>query len=192
MGETWRPVVGYDGYYEVSDAGNVRSVERVAVRKNGRPHRVRSTIRKPKRLPKGHLMVTLVRDGHLSSHTVHKLVLEAFAGPRPPGCVSRHLNGDPAVNRLANLAWGTPSENQVDAVRHGAHHLASRDACLRGHLLAPPNLAPTNSGRRVCLACKREHTNARDEGRAFDPERADARYADVLAGRRRHKSERRL
>lgn len=192
MVETWRPVVGYEGYYEVSDMGRVRSVERLAIRKNGRPHRVRSAVRKPKALPKGHLAVTLVRDTQLRSHTVHKLVLEAFVGTRPEGSMCRHLNGDPADNRLENLTWGTASENQSDAVNHGVHYLAARTHCKRGHALAHPNLAPHRGGRRVCLACRREHVNARSEGRDFDPSRADARYADVLAGRKRHKSERRL
>jgi len=53
------------------------------------------------------------------TRNVHVLVLEAFAGPRPNGMVCRHLNGNPTDNRIENLAWGTESENQRDAVRHG-------------------------------------------------------------------------
>ena len=51
--------------------------------------------------------------------SVHRLVLEAFVGPCPPGCETRHLNGNPADNRLCNLAWGTHRENAADKVRHG-------------------------------------------------------------------------
>lgn len=52
--------------------------------------------------------------------TVHSLVLQAFAGPKPsPLHVARHLNGHPFDNRSANLMWGTAAENAQDSVRHG-------------------------------------------------------------------------
>ncbi len=50
---------------------------------------------------------------------INVLVLECFVGPRPPGMVCRHLNGDSRDNRLENLAWGTPKENTMDMFRHG-------------------------------------------------------------------------
>ncbi len=52
---------------------------------------------------------------------VHRLVLETYVGSCPEGMVCRHLNGDPADNRLKNICWGTPSENVHDAIRHGTH-----------------------------------------------------------------------
>ncbi len=57
---------------------------------------------------------------------VHRLVLLAFKGPRPDGQYCRHLNGVPTDNRLANLAWGTKSENTFDKVGHGTHPHASK------------------------------------------------------------------
>jgi len=53
--------------------------------------------------------------------SVHRLVLETFVGPCPEGKETRHLNSNKADNRLENLCWGTRSENQLDAVRHGTH-----------------------------------------------------------------------
>lgn len=53
---------------------------------------------------------------------VHKLVMEAFVGPRPPRMHTRHLDGNPHNCRLDNLAYGTPVENGADAVRHGRHY----------------------------------------------------------------------
>src|SRR5262245_48467708 len=53
------------------------------------------------------------------SRLVHRLVMEHFVGPCPPGMECRHLDGNPANNRLENLAWGTPAENHADAMRHG-------------------------------------------------------------------------
>jgi hypothetical protein len=53
------------------------------------------------------------------NRSVHVLVLEAFIGDRPPGTQTRHLDGNPANNRLDNLAWGTARENSHDKHRHG-------------------------------------------------------------------------
>ena len=52
---------------------------------------------------------------------VHVLVLAAFVGPRPEGMVTRHLDGNPANNRLANVCYGTNAENAQDRIRHGTH-----------------------------------------------------------------------
>jgi hypothetical protein len=64
-------------------------------------------------------MVALWKDGGQRTQTVHHLVLKAFVGPPAEGQVCRHLNGQPADNRLENLRWGTPKENSQDMVRHG-------------------------------------------------------------------------
>lgn len=52
---------------------------------------------------------------------IHRLVLETFIGPCPPGMECRHLNGNPSDNRLVNLTWGTPHEQALDKLRHGTH-----------------------------------------------------------------------
>ncbi len=57
---------------------------------------------------------------------VHRLVLLVFVGPCPPGMGCRHLNGNPADNRLENLAWGTHTENMADRNRHGNYTRGSR------------------------------------------------------------------
>ena len=67
----------------------------------------------------GYLKVSLRRDGMRYIRAIHRLVLETFIGPCPPGMETRHLDGNPANNRLDNLRWGTKAENEADKVRHG-------------------------------------------------------------------------
>lgn len=152
--ESWAPVVGYEGFYEVSNLGRVRSVEKRV--RTARGTRLRpSVVRKLSANPRGYLTVNLSR-GEAGSRTqhVHTLVLSAFVGPRPEGMEARHLDGNPANNSIANLAWGTHSENNLDRVRHGTHHLASRTHCPRGHEYTPENTC-LDQGKRSCRECRR-------------------------------------
>lgn len=100
--ERWLPIEGYEGCYEVSDQGRVRSLERL----NARGARVRERILTPMLCgrPKYH-MVALHRDGVRNVRKVHHLVLEAFVGPRLGDVLCRHKNDIPTDNRLSNLAW---------------------------------------------------------------------------------------
>ena len=115
--ETWKLVPGYDGKYEVSDQGQIRSYQR---RPEGR-------ILRPGRMPGGHLSVAL---GRKNSQCVHKLVLLAFVGVAPDKHECLHINGNPADNRLSNLRWGTRSENMKDAYAHGARDRGKNRAAL--------------------------------------------------------------
>lgn len=68
----------------------------------------------------GYYQVVLYRSSRERfRRCIHRLVLEAFIGPRPQGMIARHLNGDKYDNRRENLTWGTPAENSRDMVAHG-------------------------------------------------------------------------
>ena len=156
--ERWLPVVGYEGFYEVSDQGRIWSVPRLdptGRRQGGR-------FLKPKSSGStGYLKVTLMRNGVSDQRLIHRLVLEAFVGACPDDSETRHLNATRTDNRLVNLAWGTSSENNYDIVAAGNHHYAKRDTCMRGHLLEGDNLrlklAPDGTVKaRICRQCNRE------------------------------------
>lgn len=74
---------------------------------------------KPGQNKKGYLTVNLCNTNGAKTHTIHKLVLETFVGLRPPRMQCRHLDNNPANNKLDNLCWGTPQENQADRIKHG-------------------------------------------------------------------------
>jgi hypothetical protein len=120
--EEWRPVVGYEGYYEVSNTGKVKSLARTCRSRGNGTRSVLERVLKPSITSHGRLVVRLQRlhkDDDAIMPYVHSLELTAFIGPRPPGMECRHLNGDPQDNRLINLTWGTRQENANDKMRHG-------------------------------------------------------------------------
>jgi hypothetical protein len=107
MTETWLPVVGYEGIYEVSDHGNVRTV------KTG-------LLKKPTPNKKdGRLSIMLWIDNQCKLLKVHRLVAHAFLGEPPPKHECCHNDGNPANNHVSNLRWDTAAANQADRVKHG-------------------------------------------------------------------------
>lgn len=188
--ETWLPVVGYEGLYEVSDLGRLRSLARTVSRKDGRRVAVRQRLKSLSPGFGGYVDASLWRNNSDRRVRVHTLVLEAFVGPPPPGMECRHIDGNPSNNCLTNLQWGTSSENKWDRVRHGNHPAKNRQNCPLGHPLVAPNLTSSSmsKGHRNCLACKRGHDNQRYAlrmGRPFDLRaRADQHYRKIMAGQR--------
>lgn len=155
--ETWKPVVGYEGYYEVSDHGNVRSVFRFVRGKSGKPRPVNGRPRMAWTTRGGYLRVGLSANGETRRFMVHRLVLEAFTGPCPVGMEACHGDGNPVNNHLENLRWDTKRENMNDRTRHGNCWESQKSRCPRGHLLESPNLrtGQFKVGKRACLACSR-------------------------------------
>lgn len=180
--ERWRPVVGYEGLYEVSDHGLVRSVERWVQHRGRHWHPYKSVVLAPHLDPKGYKRVKLSRQDDDRNRLVHQLVAEAFIGPRPEGMVTRHLNGDNVDNRPQNLAYGTHAENNADLVRHGTHWNAQKTRCNRGHRLVSPNLR--NHKNRLCKACHRAREDHKRHPYLTVQEHADRQYARIMGAAR--------
>jgi len=163
MTETWRPVADYEGAYEVSDLGRVRSIARIT----SHGHRRRGVTLKPVPMPSGYLIVNLWWANQPRIWLIHRLVLIAFVGLQPDGMEALHRDGDPGNNTLSNLRWGTHSENQLDQVAHGTHANAAKDRCREGHLFDDANTY-TYPGRnkRGCRACRRRWVLAHHQRKA--------------------------
>jgi HNH endonuclease/NUMOD4 motif len=111
--ETWKPIPGYEGLYDYSTLGRIRSYY---TRGPGGP----CPILRPSVNPRdGHLYVTLYKNGTAKPWYVHRIVALGEYGPLPPGLETRHLDGDPANNRPGNLKYDTHQKNADDMVRHG-------------------------------------------------------------------------
>ena len=117
--ERWLPVVGYEGYCEISNLGNVRSLGRVVERPVRGNYIKRNRTLKPHLTPKGYARIQLSRDGVLKSHMVHRLVAQAFI-PNPYELPEvNHKNGIKVDNRVENLEWITSAANQEHAYEIG-------------------------------------------------------------------------
>lgn len=118
MNELYAPVPGWEGFYEVSDQGSVRSLDRYVSHWRGGQRLYPGKELIPKTDRYGYQEVGLSREGKKVSCKVHTLVLRAFSG-EANGLQARHLNGNAVDNRLENLVWGTALENSADRVKHG-------------------------------------------------------------------------
>lgn len=120
--ERWLPIPRFEGFYEVSDLGRVKSLGRtisMGPRTTG-PRAWRERVLCPKSAANGYFYVSLRRDGATTQRTVHSLVMEAFAGPHPGrGFQICHDDGTPTNNALTNLRYDTEVENHRDKIRHG-------------------------------------------------------------------------
>lgn len=112
-GEEWNYIRGYEGIYKVSSYGAVLSC---------RSGRLLSPY-----LVKGYPVVSLRVDGQRRAGRIHTLVAETFIGPRPsPKMHCAHLDGNPLNNRVDNLAWVTPAENEAHKRRHGSAKIGEK------------------------------------------------------------------
>ena len=113
--ETWAFIPGYEGVYQVSDLGNIKSFARY---KEGR-------LLKPGKASHGYYTVSFGRN---KSKTVHSLVALAFFGPCPKGMEVLHIDGTRTNNAKTNLRYGTRTDNILDAIKHGSWNMPSRIA----------------------------------------------------------------
>ena len=121
MIEIWKDIPGYEGKYQVSTLGRVKSLNRfVDYYYKGAPRKryLQGHFLKPRKHDKyGHLSVLLGKNG--PNVKVHQLVMKTFVGEPKKGQEVRHINGVPADNRLENLKYGTRSENIKDIYLQG-------------------------------------------------------------------------
>jgi len=98
MQEIWKDIEGYEGLYQVSNLGNVKSIKN-------------NIIKKPSKLPKGYLQICLNKNGKLKYISIHRLVAQAFIpNPNNLPCVN-HKDCNPQNNNINNLEWCTYKEN---------------------------------------------------------------------------------
>tara|TARA_Y100001963_G_scaffold129195_1_gene184212 strand:- start:1523 stop:2080 length:558 start_codon:yes stop_codon:yes gene_type:complete len=140
MKEEWKEIKGYEGLYEVSSLGRVKSLAREVIGYGGSTYMTKERVLKPG--GKRYLQVVLSKSGTRSTYRVHTLVIEAFIGPKPTGddYTVDHINRDKKDNRVENLRWATRFEqaanredtnkNYIPKTRAESSTLYSRTATL--------------------------------------------------------------
>lgn len=124
--EIWKDVPEYEGLYQVSNEGRVRSLVRLTTEATARGVRKEKCVLRFGSNKQGRLQVVLCKEGVTKRVQVHRLVLEAFVGACPEGHECRHGDGDHTNNFLYNLSWGTHTENMRDKTEHGTQLIGAR------------------------------------------------------------------
>jgi DNA-binding XRE family transcriptional regulator len=130
--EIWKPIPGFEGIYEASSFGQIKSLARNITFGKGSIKPLPEIILKQSLQKTGYLRLWLfvVENGKSTGKqrpwSVHRLVLLTFVGPPPEGTETRHLDGNKTNNKLSNLMYGTKVENAADQVRHGKQRYGSQ------------------------------------------------------------------
>ena len=160
MAEIWLPAKGFEDFYEVSDHGRVRSLDRTVWDERGYWKSVRGRVLQQP-LSGMYPSVTLHQNPLPPKKIrVHLLVLETFVSMRPTGMHACHYDDNPLNNRLDNLRWDTPLANRMDEIRNGKNRNANKTHCRRGHEYTTVNTIEAHRGNgnrfRTCRECARE------------------------------------
>lgn len=133
MKEIWKDIKGYEGLYQVSNLGRIKSLERYVKNHDAMQYHEEkiklATERKRNDGKQGYLALQLYRDNKAKNCYVHRLVAEAFI-PNPESKPTvNHINGDKHDNRAENLEWATYSENNIHAYVTGLNDETHRRNC---------------------------------------------------------------
>lgn len=159
--ELWKSVRGFEGYYEVSNHGRVRSLDRIVPNHlTGGESVIKGQVLKGRLNRGGYRQVTLCVAQKNTTRTIHRLVAQAHI-PNPEGLplVLHGILGK-EDNSVANLRWGTNSDNMYDKRRDGTDHELNKTHCPQGHEYTEENTR-YDSGKRKCRECIRIRSRER-------------------------------
>lgn len=124
--EVWKDIEGYEGLYQVSNMGRVKSL--------GKRGAIKQPIERKNPKRKGYLVMQLYKDNKPKNCYVHRLVAEAFVENPDNKETVNHINGDKHDNRASNLEWSTHAENNAHAMEtglNGAEHMRNRKGSMK-------------------------------------------------------------
>ena len=116
--EEWKDIPNYEGLYQISNLGRIKSLEKMLKNKNGY-RKSEEKILIPQRRKNGYLKVELYKNGQRKTFMIHRLVGEAFVFKPENKCEINHKDGNKENCCVSNLEWITHSENMQHAVEKG-------------------------------------------------------------------------
>jgi Trp operon repressor len=116
--EVYVDISNYEGYYQVSNYGNVRSLDRVITEQTGKTQTLKGRILKPHTNSSGYYQINLNRKSIRTTFAIHQLVAQAFLDNRSRKPTVNHINGIKTDNNVNNLEWATYSENLEHAYKN--------------------------------------------------------------------------
>lgn len=156
MTEVWKDIPGYEGLYQVSDCGRVRSLDRVVGHRYGGTRKMKGRVLRQARNPGGYLQVVLSKNSITRTVAIHSLVASAFIGPCPQDHEVLHGLKGQSCNKVSNIRYGTSKENSQDSINAG-NTRARR--CIRsdGKEYRSLTEAAKDTGcfdSEICMVCK--------------------------------------
>lgn len=112
--EEWKLIKNYEGLYEVSNLGRIRSLDKLVKGRKGTEYIKKGKILKQIKHVNGYMKIGLTKDGKRKTFLVHRLVAEAFISNPENKPYIDHINTIRDDNRVENLRWATASENQYN------------------------------------------------------------------------------
>lgn len=117
--EVWKDVPGYDGNYEASNKGRLRSKNRTIYYKDGRVRKHNGRMMEGTLTPNGYMQVSLSKNSKRVSTSLHRIVAHTFLGEPEKDYVVNHKDGNRTNNVVENLEWVTQRENVIHAFETG-------------------------------------------------------------------------
>lgn len=141
--EVWKDIAGYEGIYQISTLGQVKSLDRLVKNHSGTHYFKRGAIKLQRQKSNGYLIVDLYKDNIPKTYHVHRLVADAFI-PNPDGKETvNHKDGIVTNNALGNLEWATPREQNLHFYRNGLKTQYSIQKAIRA----------MNAAQMKCVRC---------------------------------------
>ena len=147
MTEIWRDIKSYEGLYQVSNLGKVKSIERVVTNnKHGGVRVVKETILHPTDNGHGYKIIGLRKDGHRKNFYIHRLVATAFIPNPTQAKYINHIDYNRENNKINNLEWCTQREN----INHSRENMRKPKSCCRPSNTGHKYVYFRNGTYRVC------------------------------------------
>lgn len=160
MEEIWKDIPGYEGYYQASNLGNIRSLSRIVRYKNSGIRKYPGKRLSAEKMKDNYQRVVLMKEGVKTKFRIHRLVAMAFIPNLNNKPFINHIDGNKSNNVVDNLEWCTASENIVHADKHGLRNMSNYTSsrskkiqCLEtGEIFATCSKAVTSVGKSIKCA----------------------------------------